>query len=78
MSRRKVAHPVRELSAEEQAELKQLSRSSATPAAWVERAKALECPVHAHPFPIDTHKLVEAFQLDRPCRHPFLITLMGG
>jgi len=42
MRRRKVPHPLRELSAEEQADLVHLSRSSAAPAAWVERAEALE------------------------------------
>jgi len=42
MRRRKVPHAVRELSAEEQAELEQLCRSSAAPAAWVERARAIE------------------------------------
>ena len=41
MYRRKAPYPLRELSTEEQAELEQVSRSSAAPAAWVERAKAI-------------------------------------
>ena len=40
--RRKTAHTLREMSAEDQAELEQLSRSTMAPASWVNRAKAIE------------------------------------
>ncbi len=41
MRRREVPHLLRELNAEEQTDLEQLSRSSAAPAAWVERDRGL-------------------------------------
>ena len=40
--RRKTAYSLREMSAEDQTELEQLSRSTMAPASWVNRAKAIE------------------------------------